>query len=85
MTDKLDCIVIGAGAVGLAIARAMVIAGRDVIVLEAEAQVGMHSSSRNSEVIHAGIYYPDNSLKAQLCVRGKQLLYEYCESHHVSH
>ena len=85
MTDKLDCIVIGAGVVGLAIARAMVIAGRDVIVLEAEAQVGVHSSSRNSEVIHSGIYYPDNSLKARLCVRGKQLLYEYCESHHVAY
>lgn len=85
MTDKLDCIVVGGGAVGLAIARAIVIEGREVVVLEAESEVGRHSSSRNSEVVHAGIYYPNKSLKAQLCVQGKQLLYEYCESRHVAH
>ena len=77
MAEKLDCVVVGAGVVGLAIARALTLAGRDVVVLEAEVRIGMHSSSRNSEVIHAGIYYPEHSLKARLCVRGRQLLYHY--------
>lgn len=83
MTDRLDCIVIGAGVVGLAVGRSLSLAGRDVVVLEAEPEIGMHTSSRNSEVIHAGLYYPDNSLKAALCVRGKSMLYDYCDAHHI--
>lgn len=85
MVDKLDCVVAGAGVVGLAVARALALAGREVIVLEGESQIGMHTSSRNSEVIHAGIYYPENSLKARLCVQGRGMLYRYCETHHVAH
>ena len=81
--EKLDAVVIGAGVVGLAIARALALAGREVVVLEAEDAIGTHTSSRNSEVIHAGIYYPNGSLKARSCVEGKQLLYEYCDSHGV--
>ena len=76
--DKVDIIVIGAGVVGLAVARALALQGREVMVLEAAKAIGTGTSSRNSEVIHAGIYYPPGSLKAQLCVRGKQLLYDYC-------
>ncbi len=64
MAQRLDCAVVGAGVVGLAIARSLALAGREVFVLESESQIGMHSSSRNSEVIHAGIYYPEDSLKA---------------------
>ena len=85
MSERLDCVVVGAGIVGLAIARALALAGRDVVVLESEPHIGMHTSSRNSEVIHAGLYYPEDSLKAQLCVRGKELLYAYCVQHHVNH
>jgi L-2-hydroxyglutarate oxidase LhgO len=84
MSDKLDCVVVGAGVVGLAIARSLALAGREVVVLEAESQVGSHASSRNSEVIHAGLYYPEDSLKARLCVSGNEALYRYCEEHHVS-
>ena len=80
-----DVVVIGAGVVGLAVARSLALAGRDVVVLEAEPYIGMHTSSRNSEVIHAGIYYPQNSLKASLCVAGKEMLYRYCEEHHIDH
>ena len=76
---------IGAGVVGLAIARALAMAGREVIVIEAEDAIGTHTSSRNSEVIHAGIYYPKGSLKAVSCVSGKELLYAYCQSHGVPH
>ncbi|MDM0112138.1 NAD(P)/FAD-dependent oxidoreductase [Variovorax sp. J22R133] len=75
--ESFDCAVIGAGVVGLAVARALALAGREVIVLESEAGIGTGTSSRNSEVIHAGIYYAQGSLKARLCVRGKQLLYAY--------
>jgi L-2-hydroxyglutarate oxidase LhgO len=85
MAERLDCVVVGAGVVGLAIARALARAGREVIVLEAESRIGMHASSRNSEVIHAGIYYAESSLKAQLCVQGKDMLYRYCEQHNVPH
>ena len=83
MTDELDCVVVGAGVVGLAIGRSLAIAGRNVVVLEAEPEIGMHTSSRNSEVIHAGLYYPEGSLKAELCVKGKEMLYEYCEQRHI--
>ncbi|HZR02899.1 MAG TPA: NAD(P)/FAD-dependent oxidoreductase [Burkholderiales bacterium] len=85
MTERVDCVVVGAGVVGLAVARELALEGREVIVLEAEASIGNHTSSRNSEVIHAGIYYPTGSLKAQLCVAGKTLLYEYCREHGVPH
>ncbi len=80
-----DSIVIGAGAVGLAVARALALTGRSVLVLERWKHPGQETSSRNSEVIHAGIYYPKGSLKAQLCVRGRDLLYDYCTTHKVSH
>jgi L-2-hydroxyglutarate oxidase LhgO len=78
LTDA-DCIVIGAGVIGLAVARALAYAGREVLILEREAHFGMHTSSRNSEVIHAGIHYAPGSLKARMCVAGKDLLYRYCE------
>lgn len=83
--DQVDSIVIGAGAVGLAVGRALAQAGREVIVLEAQTAIGQGVSSRNSEVIHAGLYYPQGSLKARLCVRGKELLYALCASHGVAH
>jgi len=83
--DRVDAVVVGAGVVGLAVARALALSGREVVVLEAEAAIGTHTSSRNSEVIHAGIYYPQGSLKARSCVAGKALLYEYCASHGVPH
>jgi len=83
--ESVDAVVIGAGVVGLAIARELAIAGREVIVLDAEDAIGTHTSSRNSEVIHAGIYYPKGSLKARSCVEGKRLLYEYCATHGVPH
>lgn len=85
MTEQVDCAVIGAGVVGLAIARELAVAGREVIVLEAADAIGTHTSSRNSEVIHAGLYYPKGSLKARLCVSGKALLYDYCAGHGVPH
>jgi len=77
--NEADCIVIGAGVIGLAVARALAGAGREVLILERERHFGMHTSSRNSEVIHAGIHYKPGSLKARLCVSGKELLYRYCE------
>ncbi len=83
--DKVDCVVAGAGVVGLAIARALALQGREVLVLEAAGAIGTGTSSRNSEVIHAGIYYPAGSLKARLCVAGKHRLYDYCEQRHVAH
>ena len=83
--DRVDAVVVGAGVVGLAAARALAMSGREVVVLEAENAIGTHTSSRNSEVIHAGIYYPQGSLKARSCVAGKALLYEYCASHGVPH
>jgi L-2-hydroxyglutarate oxidase LhgO len=83
--DQVDAIVIGAGVVGLAVARALAQSGRETIVAEAQAAIGQGVSSRNSEVIHAGLYYPPGSLKARLCVRGKQLLYELCATHGVNH
>src|SRR5450759_5550742 len=83
--EKIDCVVIGAGVVGLACARALALAGREVIVLEAAGAIGTETSSRNSEIIHAGIYYPPGSAKAVLGVRGSQLVYRYCEEHGVAH
>ncbi|AMM23090.1 NAD(P)/FAD-dependent oxidoreductase [Variovorax sp. PAMC 28711] len=83
--DTFDCAVIGAGVVGLAVARALALQGREVIVLEAESAIGTGTSSRNSEVIHAGIYYPQGSLKARLCVAGKALLYHYLEARALPH
>lgn len=85
MAERLDCVVVGAGVVGLAVGRALSLAGREVVVLEAEAQIGMHTSSRNSGVIHAGIYYPEDSFKARLCIEGREMLYRYCEEHGVAH
>ena len=83
--EQVDAVVVGAGVVGLAVARALALAGREVIVLEAENAFGTGISSRNSEVIHAGIYYPTGSLRAALCVQGNRLLYDYCASHGVAH
>jgi L-2-hydroxyglutarate oxidase LhgO len=82
---QIEAVVVGAGVVGLAVARSLAIAGREVVVLEAEGLIGSHTSSRNSEVIHAGIYYPPGSAKARLCVRGKRLLYDYCARRGVPH
>ncbi|CAG4907218.1 NAD(P)/FAD-dependent oxidoreductase [Paraburkholderia gardini] len=83
--DQIECVVIGAGVIGLAVARALAARGREVIVLEAAEAIGVGTSSRNSEVIHAGLYYPRGSLKASLCVRGREMLYDYCETHGVPH
>lgn len=85
MTEQVDCVVIGAGVVGLAVARALALGGREVLVLEACSAIGTQTSSRNSEVIHAGIYYPTGSLKARLCTRGKALLYDYCVARGIAH
>jgi L-2-hydroxyglutarate oxidase LhgO len=81
--DKVDCVIIGAGVIGLAIARRLAQAGREVIVLEAAEGIGTVTSSRNSEVIHAGIYYPAGSLMARMCVGGKRVLYQYCRDHGI--
>ncbi|HNW77826.1 MAG TPA: NAD(P)/FAD-dependent oxidoreductase [Candidatus Competibacteraceae bacterium] len=83
--ERVDSVVVGAGVVGLAIARQLAKAGREVLILEAEASFGTQTSARNSEVIHAGIYYPSGSLKARLCVRGKDLLYAYCAARGIGH
>ncbi|MEO8858278.1 MAG: NAD(P)/FAD-dependent oxidoreductase [Burkholderiaceae bacterium] len=83
--EQLDCVVVGAGVVGLAVARELALRGRDVLVLEAADAIGTGISSRNSEVVHAGIYYPRHSLKASLCVRGRQMLYAYCAQRGIGH
>jgi L-2-hydroxyglutarate oxidase LhgO len=85
MAEEADVAVIGAGVVGLAIARALALAGREVFILESERFVGFHTSSRNSEVIHAGLYYPTGSLKARSCVEGRHLLYAYCKERGLPH
>src|SRR5262245_18594176 len=83
--ERVQCVVIGAGVVGLAVARSLASAGREVIVLEATEGIGTHTSSRNSEVIHAGLYYAPGSLKARLCVAGKAMLYGYCAERDIPH
>jgi len=83
--EKLDCVVIGAGVIGLAVARAMSSAGREVVILEKTEGIGNHASSRNSEVIHAGMYYPTGSMKAALSVAGGVELYRYCEEKKIGH
>ena len=83
--DRVDAVVIGAGVVGLAVARALALQGREVWVLEAANAIGTGTSSRNSEVIHAGIYYPQGSLKARLCVQGKALMYAYAAERGIPH
>jgi len=83
--DRVECVVIGAGVIGLAVARRLAQAGREVIVLEAAEGIGTVTSSRNSEVIHAGIYYKAGSLMARMCVAGKKALYAYCADHGVPH
>ena len=85
MSVDIECVVVGAGVVGLAVARALAQTGHEVLVVEAGEGIGVGVSSRNSEVIHAGLYYPDGSLKAQLCVEGKQRLYAYCDSRGVEY
>ena len=85
MAESTDCVVIGAGVVGLAVARALALAGREVVVLEAAEAIGTVMSSRNSEVIHAGIYYEKDSLKARLCVKGRDMLYAYCAERGIAH
>ncbi len=83
MVERVEAVVLGAGVVGLAVARALAMSGREVLVLEAAEAIGTVTSSRNSEVVHAGIYYPAGSLKARLCVAGRQALYQYCGAHGV--
>jgi len=83
--DRVDALVIGAGVVGLAVGRELALAGHETVVVEAAPGIGQGVSSRNSEVIHAGLYYAPGSLKARLCVRGKELLYRYCTEHGVAH
>ncbi len=85
MTYDIDCVVIGAGVIGLATARELAMAGREVLLVEMTSSIGNGVSSRNSEVIHAGIYYPKDSLKARFCVLGKQLLYQYCADRGIPH
>ena len=84
MVERIECLVIGAGVVGLAVGRALARRGREVLVLEAEHAIGTGISSRTSEVIHAGIYYPPGSAKARLCLEGRRRLYEYCETHGIA-
>jgi L-2-hydroxyglutarate oxidase LhgO len=85
LMDQVECVVIGAGVIGLAIARRLAMAGREVVVIEAAEGIGTVTSSRNSEVIHAGIYYPSGSLMARMCVSGRQALYAYCRDHSIPH
>ncbi|MFS7913605.1 putative L-2-hydroxyglutarate dehydrogenase [Helianthus anomalus] len=84
--ESVDCVVIGAGVVGIAVARELSLNyGRNVLVIESDSSFGTGSSSRNSQVIHGGIYYPPASLKGRFCVRGRRLLYEYCKQHGIPH
>ena len=81
--DEVKITIIGAGVVGLAIAAELSLEHEDIVVLEKHEKFGQETSSRNSEIIHSGIYYPPNSLKAKLCVEGARLIYEYCEAHSI--
>ncbi|XP_004489631.1 L-2-hydroxyglutarate dehydrogenase, mitochondrial [Cicer arietinum] len=83
--EKVECVVIGAGVVGIAVARELALKGKDVIVIESASTFGTGTSSRNSEVIHAGIYYPYGSFKALFCVKGRDMLYKYCSKHDIPH
>lgn len=83
--EAVDAVVVGAGVVGLAVARELALQGQEVLLLESAQGIGTGTSSRNSEVIHAGIYYPQGSLKAELCVRGRALLYAYCDARGVGY
>ena len=85
MTEQVECVVLGAGVVGLAAARALAMRGREVVVLEAGGAVGTGTSSRNSEVVHAGLHYPEGSLKARFCVAGRRALYAYCAERGIPH
>ncbi len=85
MNTDIECIIIGAGVIGLAIARELSASGREVLIIERHGQAGSETSSRNSEVIHAGIYYPPGSAKARLCVKGKELLYRFVADNAVAH
>ena len=85
MSEQLDCVIVGAGVVGLAVARAMQQFGREVVILERADRFGTGVSSRSSEVIHGGFYYPPRSLKAKMCVRGREMLYRYCAERAVAH
>jgi len=85
MADRIECVVIGAGVVGLAVARALALAGREVLLLEAETHPGTVTSARNSGVIHAGLYYTPGSFKARFCVTGNRALYDYCNTRGVDH
>ena len=85
MSDRIDCVIAGAGVIGLAIGRALARSGKEVLVLEQEDSFGTLTSSRNSEVIHAGLYYEPGSLKAQTCVAGRRQLYQYLKERHIGH
>src|SRR5215831_12861463 len=85
MMDEVECVVVGAGVIGLAVARALAQAGHEVLVLERAYTIGFETSSRNSEVIHGGLYYPVGSLKARSCVDGRHRLYAYCREQGVPH
>ncbi len=85
MSERVDCVVIGAGVVGLAVARAIALTDREVIILEKADTIGSETSSRHSEVIHAGIYYAQDSLKARFCVAGKKAMYDFCDVHGVAY
>ena len=83
MTENIQFVVVGAGIVGIAVAREIALLGKEVLLLECEENIGTGISSRSSEVIHSGVYYPKGSLKAKLCVQGRELLYEFCNNYHV--
>lgn len=83
--EKVDCVVIGAGVIGLAVAARLSLAKREVLIIEKNKIIGSETSSRNSEVIHAGIYYPKNSLKALMCVQGRKLMYDFCDNHSIQY
>ncbi|MEO1251756.1 MAG: NAD(P)/FAD-dependent oxidoreductase [Pseudomonadota bacterium] len=85
MSERVDTVVIGAGVVGLAVARAFARSGRETILLEKNERIGEETSSRNSEVVHAGLYYRNGGMRAKMCVPGKKLLYAFCEQHGVNH